>query len=343
MIYNTTTLENNSAHENVTSSVNGPQIYDFIPLADWFRYFEYVFISLVLVVGIPGNALVIKIIHQNEDRSTTDLLVLVLAVTDLFSLSVNSILLLCSIDTKLELEGEIIVLCKMRFFLFSWCFYFSQFLLCLLSLDRYNKTFWTKAFNLTTHSIKKFAIVCALVATILSVPYFVNSNTNSEFVCLPHKENRIIHDLAVFPRLILTFVFTCVVIFVYGKIYFALRRQMQVLSRDREMGIVGEGRTNISSSSQRCAKRLWKISKLVLCITLLHVVSSILPVIFPAILMGLMKIKTNAVITLVFNFHFLGDFSNPICFILLSSRFRSEFKENMKLKIITSFLRRFIL
>ncbi|XP_014678604.1 PREDICTED: allatostatin-A receptor-like, partial [Priapulus caudatus] len=128
--------------ENDTNATNCTRAEDFMEYEDTIEFEKIVGIvvpivfSLIMVIGLVGNALVIIVVSCNPlMRNTTNVLIISLAISDL------SFIIICvpftATDYALPIWPFGNVWCKIVQYMINVCAYASVYTLVLMSLDRY--------------------------------------------------------------------------------------------------------------------------------------------------------------------------------------------------------------
>lgn len=124
---------NNSGFNNVT-------ILSEQAIPKWALTVELVYLIILIVIGLPGNSLIILVQIKNKAKVTTDYYVLTMAFFDFLSSTINAHF---RIFVNTEEVWNLIVsefLCSLRSFFVYITSMSSAFLLVAIAVDRYIKT-----------------------------------------------------------------------------------------------------------------------------------------------------------------------------------------------------------
>ena len=126
----------------------------------WVGYVELSYLFVIMLIGIPGNSLIICVQSRNRDKSSTDYLIMVMAAYELVCCSLNASLKM-SMNTKLWIYIASPTLCRFHVNVVYVTTFTSAFLLAAIAVDRYIKT--CKPFS-TVYNVRTSKIICVVAA-----------------------------------------------------------------------------------------------------------------------------------------------------------------------------------
>lgn len=130
-------------------------------IPQWALDIELVYLVFILVIGIPGNSLVVLVQMQNKEKTSTDYYVMFMAGFDLLCSSVNTSLRIFTNTRAIWIKLVSSFVCTIRSFFVYTTTMSSVFLLAAIAIDRYIKT----CRPLTTfYNTKKAEIVCVIIS-----------------------------------------------------------------------------------------------------------------------------------------------------------------------------------
>lgn len=153
---------NNSGFINVT-------ILSEHAIPKWALTVELVYLIILIVIGLPGNSLIILVQMKNKAKVTTDYYVLTMAFFDFLSSTINAHF---RIFVNTEEVWKLIVsdfLCSLRSFFVYITSMSSAFLLVAIALDRYIKTCKPLTTAYTTVIARNTCFLICILSSICSL------------------------------------------------------------------------------------------------------------------------------------------------------------------------------
>lgn len=149
--------------ENTTLVENHLRLPRLGIVPQWVRTVELVYLTAIVVLGVPGNGLIILVQVKNKDKSSTDCLVLTMALFDFICSSFNAVI--CIIHNTRSIWKFIASTCLCKVFLFTSFAtgVSSTLLVACVAIDRYVKT--CKPLS-TFYTTKKAKIVCGCISVV---------------------------------------------------------------------------------------------------------------------------------------------------------------------------------
>ena len=128
-------------------------------------------LSLVVIIGVPGNVLIILVYAGKRKKSTAHMLILALAFTDLFVCFVLPVIIY---DFLTGVNGSIEV-CLVKHYASGLSVHLSFVLSGVIALDRFFVISQPHRHVLKVTHVKKVVFVCLLLSGIITIPTFVNT------------------------------------------------------------------------------------------------------------------------------------------------------------------------
>ncbi|KAH3753337.1 hypothetical protein DPMN_187972 [Dreissena polymorpha] len=168
--------------DNETSNLGYVSWMTEVPL--WIHNLELAYLLLIAGLGVPGNTLVIFVQSQNRVKTSTDILVITMAIVDLFGSSFNvTVYVFYQIPEIWTRIGNDFV-CSLHKFCIYGTSLSSIFLLTVIALDRYMQTCRPLSSLDNTIKAKRACIGVAVVSVLLSIPALFVYHLNSSFECV---------------------------------------------------------------------------------------------------------------------------------------------------------------
>lgn len=216
--------------ENVSS--NSSEHYDtrMALLKSWVGYVEISYLSIMIIIGVPGNTLILLVQNRNRTKSSTDILIAAMAGYELVCSSFNAAFKIL-INTELwksRLRSD--TLCRIHISSVFITTFTSAYLLAAIAVDRYVKTCrpLSNSFNLKTSKI--ICVVVFVLGFITGTVPLVTFVCDDQFECSPsleHLKLQFFWDLVMMSSTVIVFaVFT----FSYLNIAVTLRKKIRVTS-----------------------------------------------------------------------------------------------------------------
>jgi len=163
-------MDNDTLLQDNTTEV-GDGLGPHFPISQWTHHFEFVFLLIVILIGAPGNLMLILIQWKNKKRSTTDTLLMAMACYEFCCSSINAPWKFIKIFDPLWVAIGSPFLCKFTLFSINFDNLGSAQMLAAIAADRYIKTCMPLS---TFYGDKQAEIICGVVVvttTFLSLPH----------------------------------------------------------------------------------------------------------------------------------------------------------------------------
>ena len=145
-----------------------PGFADDIPA--WIHTFEFVYLIVIASFGIPGNTLIILVQSKNRVKSSTDFLVITMAIVELLCSSFNITLYVCyQVSSVWIVIANDFVCCFHKFTIYLTSIS-SIFLLTAIAMDRYFQTCMPLSSLHNKDKAKKACIIVNVCSILLSIP-----------------------------------------------------------------------------------------------------------------------------------------------------------------------------
>jgi len=169
-------MTNQTDIASITTSVNqsNPVYLNIYDAPQWALDVEVIYLLIIILIGIPGNLLILMVQRKNKEKTTTDYYVVSMAVYELLCSSINTTM---RISVNMDIMWKLIAsagACSFRQFSVAFTAMSSSFLLAAIALDRYMKT--CKPLNVTyTIKTAKRLCIAIFVATIITCLYTIGT------------------------------------------------------------------------------------------------------------------------------------------------------------------------
>ena len=148
--------------ENTTVVEDFKSIH-FFDVPQWVRDVELVYLTAIVILGVPGNGLIILVQMKNKDKSSTDCLVLTMAGFDFVCSSFNALLQIFQNTRVIWRFIASTFLCKAFLFISYATGASTTLLVAGIAIDRYIKT--CKPLN-TFYTTKKAKLLCVCISVV---------------------------------------------------------------------------------------------------------------------------------------------------------------------------------
>ena len=213
MDHNTTRMITNLLG-NASEAGNDTSIYPPSPIGPAYFSAYNIYLYLMMVLGVPGNMMVLAVFSFYRPSTTTDWYILSITICDFISSSVNVPVYSTFTNGYWSIYGTTLI-CRLHMFLSQSIVLSSSFLICGLALDRYLKI-CRRLSRYTSARARNVCVLITAVTSILSTPAFAMFE-NREGRCEP-----IIMNAMLFAYYLMVFmIFICatvVVVFSYCKV-----------------------------------------------------------------------------------------------------------------------------
>ena len=194
---------------------------------EWARYTFICLMSLVTIIGVPGNSIVLAVLIKQKDKGSTDYLILTMCVTDLISSSINSPLHIFRYQPSIWEKIASSELCRLHIFLICSTIISTTSLLAATAYDRLRKT-KNKSVRDTFQVIRKSKYLCIGVISssiIYGTIYMLTMTLDTTSLKCVHitKYKTMATSFSCILALLFIFMFVITVI-AYTKITIILRR-----------------------------------------------------------------------------------------------------------------------
>ena len=150
----------NSQMQDIVDQLNKEEVIRLIPM--------FIFLSLITVIGIPGNGLVCYIYRTIYSKSSSRWFIFFLALVDIF---------ICGISVPFEIATSLYqynftsnVVCKLVTCVNQWALVTLVFIVVVLSVDRYRKVCKPLGWQIGVQKAKILSTASIVVGFLLSLP-----------------------------------------------------------------------------------------------------------------------------------------------------------------------------
>ncbi|CAC5371448.1 HCRTR2 [Mytilus coruscus] len=284
-----------------------------------------VFIVITLIIGVPGNLVVLVIYGKKYVKSVHRTIVWNLAVADQIFCTIGIPFNIARIVHYYSFEGE--WACVVFVVLLYFLLLYSTHLLLLLSIHRFRKICFPLRTQISLDNVNYWVIACFSIALILSAPHFGLSKYEkikvgynlTGFSCAISLSNPSIYSTAFsYGFLALFFVYTIVLIVIYSIIGRKLYKQH-----------TGRIKKKITSSTQKAISS--KMTKIAFAISIVFAVSYIPLFILQITEKMVDKDDLNtfqfAMLRIGERLYLVNHVANPFIYGIFDNQFKKHFKK----------------
>lgn len=222
-------MGNNSWSDDSGMSNDSTSVY-LNPLAteQWVKDVEVIYLFLIILVGIPGNVMILLVQRKNGQKTTTDYYVITMAAFELISSCLNTSLRIM-VDT--EVLWNLIASsfsCSFRQFFNFLTTMSSAFLLAAIAIDRYIKTAKPHITVYTSDMARRICIVLSVVSFVCSVHTFGTYDIDIYYNCVLKKSTENVKKMVDLLNVSLTIVVYIITTLAYINISLTLRKRHRV-------------------------------------------------------------------------------------------------------------------
>ena len=184
-----------------------------------------VFIVAAILIGIPGNTLVLAVLMKNTTKTSTDWFIIFIAVCDLLSLGLNGPIDVLKYQTELWAKIGSPALCKIHYYILNGLFINSNFLILFVGVDRYLKTCRPHEKYFTPNRAFWFCVGVTISSFLCATPSFFGSTASSTKRCIFDSRYDELRMVFMTCLIAILFLSCLVLIILYSRIALLLRRR----------------------------------------------------------------------------------------------------------------------
>lgn len=155
-------------------------VVSVIPL--WAKCVEMSYLSLIAIIGIPGNILILIVQTSNRHKSSTDYLVITMAIYELICSSFNApIKIIYNTSVWPYMASDIV--CRIHAFLIYILTFSPTYLLGAIAVDRYVKTCRPLSNICDIKASKIVCVLMSLVGLLAAAPSIVTYEMKDNYIC----------------------------------------------------------------------------------------------------------------------------------------------------------------
>ena len=284
----------------------------YIHVYDWTKHSVSIFFGISVLLGVPGNILVIAVHKRIREKSVTDWMIFYVALCDIMSL-INAPLYFCQLQSLWPL-GFPDFLCK-----YHYCnmhsISMSSYLFCaIMALERYFKV-------VTSKDILSLTLVRYIWIPVFLVSYGIGSlivftvRNNPNGHCMYSYDGRNLAAIQYAIMLFVAFMTTLVMIVCYARIGVFLHMKMKEVSRS-------------GNALSKSYKQTLQITNVLAIVTIVFLFSSNTPYIVGVVFSLEQPVDEPSMsMLLVFSLTFyINTFFNPFLYTVMSATFRIRTK-----------------
>lgn len=285
----------------------------FVNVNIWTKYGVSIFFSLAVLIGIPGNTMIILVHTKTRDKIVTDWMIFFIALCDLLSLFVVP-LYMALFNGLWALYYFPNFLCKILYFCLNAATLSAYHFCACTALERFYKVVLSK----DLFSIKVAKLICIPIFIVSSgfatiTVFAVNNNANGH--CVFDMKMRHMSEIGYVFRFFISIVASVCILVSYLSIgVFILRNMKDILKSD------------LNSSFAKSYKNTVQTTKMLAIVTIVFLLSANVPVVATSIHASNMSSKEPFMtISVVLATTFVvNNFLNPIIYFAMCSAFRQR-------------------
>lgn len=226
-------MKNDTDFEKVSNLTLDDNNDSYFSLPSWVLYLETFYLSIIMLIGIPGNVMIILVQKRNRDRSSTDYLIVVMAAYELVCSSLNAAVKII-MNTRLWLYIASDHICRLHLFLTYITTFSSTYLLAAVAIDRYVKTCKPLSNICSRQASKRICVTIAFVGFLTGISSLFVFELDDRIDCsvsIEHKQFQSIWDMVIIAS---TAIVLAIFIFSYVNIAVTLRKRVRVRNRKKK-------------------------------------------------------------------------------------------------------------
>ena len=201
----------------------------------WVGYVEISYLSVIMLIGIPGNSLIICVQSRNRDKSTTDYFIGAMALYELVCCSLNASLKII-MNSKIWIYIASHTLCRFHLNLVFITTFTSSYFLAAIAVDRYFKTCkpLSNVYNVRTSKLICLVVVC--VGFLTGISSYLVFEVDEHLECNVAKKYMKLQFVWDSCMLLSTVVIFLVFIFTYVNIVITLCKRVRSRTLTKSIG-----------------------------------------------------------------------------------------------------------
>ena len=128
---------------------------------------------IIMVIGIPGNLLIILVYSSKQIKLSAHVLIIGLGVSDFIVCLTRCLSVFNNVPELTKYKDDSVILCKIQYFLKFWSIFSSVFLTTCIAVDRYFVICKPFGHVMTFRSAKLALAICMTLSFIFSLPPLV--------------------------------------------------------------------------------------------------------------------------------------------------------------------------
>ena len=218
---------------NVSTGLTGlHKDYSNVKLASlvpgWSIVILIIYIIIAMLIGMPGNSLVLVVLEKVKWKTSTDWFVIFIAACDLISLSVSGTLYILFLvpDIWTAISSEFV--CKFHYYVIHCVSFESLLLITCMGTDRYIKTCKPHSVLFTPKIAFRCCLIITAVLSLFNIPHIFTTKLNIDGECKLDSINATFHVFVRGVYLVAVILCSGVVTIMYWKIAIRIRRSIKV-------------------------------------------------------------------------------------------------------------------
>ncbi|KAH3875579.1 hypothetical protein DPMN_038848 [Dreissena polymorpha] len=280
------------------------------------------FIALAMLLGLPGNILVVLVHRRMKTPTATDWVVFYLAVCDICSLIVSGPSMILSISKLWNLFMPS-SMCSFHFMILHACFIASTSLIAVSAVIR-RSVMITNREPMSASTSKLFGAFMIFCSIGLGSPSIVlNKNTPSGF-CYYDRQKAKLQTIVYGVYLLITLISNAITCGCYLNII------PKICNATR---VTPTGMGNVNDAFVRTRRAAIKATICLALVSVVFLFSTVVPLVVTTILIVSnhnVGVSMNTLIFVLSRLYFMNNFANPLIYLLINRRFRHRVRMMFK-------------
>ena len=220
------------SENSTTELIDTDYHYSIVKLSslvpEWSIIAVIIYIVIAMLIGLPGNSIVLIVVTKVRRKTSTDWFVIFIAACDFISLSVSGPLyiLFLTPDVWSSISSEFI--CRFHHYIIQCASSQSLLLLTCMGLDRYMKTCKPHSLLFTPKTAFRCCLIVITVSFLFNISHVFVKKINIYGDCVLDSTKATL-QISLFGIMLVIAIFcTCSLCIMYGKIAVQIRRRVKV-------------------------------------------------------------------------------------------------------------------
>eukprot|EP00106_Octopus_bimaculoides_P020892 XP_014788334.1 PREDICTED: type-1A angiotensin II receptor-like [Octopus bimaculoides] len=303
----------------------------------------FIFITILMPVGIFGNAIAMYIYGFRFQKLPVHIFLICLAVFDMIGCLFGIPLEMVELLYPLMYPNR--TLCKLERFVIYYSISTSTSTLFVIAVERYNKVCRHDKQQLSVRQAKIMSVIIGFLCIVVALPgvlFFdktkipISSNLNAQMCVYTSRSDKIFKSYFLISLLIDIFILA-IMCLLYYRIWKVAKKHYTRANYTESRNF---GDANAHQKNLKAYTKIRQTNKILVCITVLFVVSLIpgliLGIFYPLRYAAKIPVFVESLRQIGFRMWIFNGAMNPVVYGLLNSRFRQIFLNCLQNKSIVS-------